>query len=134
MKLDQKLVDLALQFLNDRYPDGVGGVAAMYTDDGEILLSTSPEALNECASLCHEVGALCEAYKKNKRVTATVCVSRDDKGARAIILTPCGICQERLLIYGDSVECAVPQVDKPGTWEMRTLGELQPYYWRKVLR
>lgn len=105
----------------------------MYTADGEILLSTSPAALNESVILCHEVGALCEAYAKNKVITATVCASRLDEGSIRIF-APCGLCQERLMVYGQDVECAVAKDDEPSAWEMRTLGQLQPYYWRKALK
>ncbi len=132
MKLDQKLVDACIAFIDCRFPKQDGEAAAMYTEDGEILLSTSPATLNESATLCHEVGALCEAYTKNKRITATVCVSRSVDG-NIKIFSPCGICQERLMIYGKDVECAVPKDGDSSSWEMRTLGQLQPYYWRKAL-
>ncbi len=133
MKLDQKLVDACIAFIHQRFPNQDGEAAAMYTEDGEILLSTSPATLNESATLCHEVGALCEAYAKNKRITATVCVSLSADG-KLKIFSPCGICQERLLIYGEGVECAVAKDDEPSVWEIRTLGQLQPYYWRKALK
>ncbi len=105
----------------------------MYTADGEVLLSTSPATLNESVTLCHEVGALCEAYAKNKTITATVCVSRLEDGSLRIF-APCGICQERLMIYGGGVECAVAKNDDPAAWEMRPLEQLQPYYWRQALK
>ncbi len=44
----------------------------MYLEDGQILISTSPQVENESLALCHETGAICEAYKLNKRVTASV--------------------------------------------------------------
>lgn len=133
MKLDQKLVDTTIAFINQRFPNQDGEAAAMYTEDGEILLSTSPATLNESATLCHEVGVLCEAYAKNKRITATVCVSRSADG-KLKIFAPCGICQERLMIYGKEVECAVAKDGESSVWEMRTLDQLQPYYWRNALK
>jgi len=133
MKLDQKLIDAAMDFLNKRFPGKEGGVAAMYTEDGEILLSSSPDTLNESTTLCHEVGALCEAYKKDKKITATVCIARFPHDGPVIILAPCGICQERLMIYGDAVECAVAAEHDPTQWEPRTLKELQPYHWRHAI-
>ena len=131
MKLDAKLVDAAISFVKARFPDEKwAGAAAMYTEDGQLLLSTAPEAVNSSVELCHETGAICEAHKLNKRITATVCVSRDEQG-NFLILTPCGVCQERLFVWGLEVEAAVPAHDDPTKWQMKKLKELQPYYWRK---
>lgn len=113
------------------FPNEPGaGAAAMYTEDGELLISTAPGVVSASVELCHEVGAICEAYKLNKKVTATVCVSRDEKG-RFHILTPCGVCQERLFVWGGDIEAAVPTDDDSSNWQCKTLNELQPYYWRK---
>ncbi len=40
MKLDQNLVDAAINFLKIRFPDGEDwkGAAAMYTESGKIIL------------------------------------------------------------------------------------------------
>lgn len=104
MKLDNELVEAAKVFIQERFPEaGWAGAAAMYTEDGQILISTSPEVVNSSVELCHEVGAICKAYKLSQKITATVCVSRDDKGFFQI-LTPCGVCQERFMVYGDEVE------------------------------
>ena len=92
MKLDQKLVDAAIKFLEERLPDGDWeGAAAMYTEKGRILTSTAPGEINNGASLCHETGAICEAYSLNEKITASVCVIRD-QNKEIHILTPCGIC------------------------------------------
>ncbi len=131
MKLDSKLVAAAIAFIQSRFPDKPwAGAAAMYTEDGQLLVSTSPEMMSASVELCHETGAICEAYKLNKKVTATVCVSRDEKGLFQI-LTPCGVCQERLYVWGDEVEAAVPTDADSTQWQTKTLNELQPYYWRK---
>lgn len=131
MKLDQNLYQHALDFLKKRFGDEAWrGVAAMYTEDGSVLLSTAPDVENESVSLCHETGAICEAFKLNKKITASICISQDDQG-NIVVLTPCGICQERLYSYGGRVEVAVP-VNKSATeWNVKTLEEVQPYYWRK---
>jgi len=65
-----------------------------------------------------------------KKITATICVSRDDKG-QVHVLTPCGVCQERLFTWGGNIEAAVPMDDDSTKWQVKTLSELQPYYWRK---
>ncbi len=132
MKLDEKLVRAAIDFAKKRFsPDMPGaGAAAMYTEDGQLLLSTSPDVVNSSVELCHEVGAICEAFKLNKKITATVCVSRDEAG-KFHILTPCGVCQERLFAWGNTIEAAVPHDEDSSKWQMKTLQELQPFYWRK---
>ncbi len=131
MKLDSKLVDAAISFVQSRFTNEAWmGAAAMYTEDGQLLISTAPEAVNASVEICHETGAICEAHKLNKRVTATVCVSRDDAG-NFLILTPCGVCQERLPVWGLEIEAAVPTDGDPTKWQMKRLKELQPYYWRK---
>ena len=134
MRLDQRLVDAAIGFTERRFP-GVPyeGAAAMYTEDGEILLSTALEVVNESVALCHEVGAMCEAYARQKKITATVCVSRHADG-RFFILGLCGLCQERMRLWGGDVEIAVPQEDDPTKWKSVTLDEATPYYWGRVLR
>lgn len=80
MKVDQKLIQAAIDFVNKRFPSGVEGAAAVYLEDGQILISTAPAVDNDSVSLCHETGAICEAYKLNKKITASVCVSRDERG------------------------------------------------------
>ena len=131
MKLDSILVEAAKTFIQTRFPsESWAGAAAMYTEDGTLLVSTAPGVVSSSVELCHEVGAICEAYKLDKKVTATVCISRDDKGMFHI-LTPCGVCQERLMYWGDEIEAAVPQSLDSTKWEVRKLKELQPYYWRK---
>jgi cytidine deaminase len=131
MKIDETLVTAAIDFIKSRFPNKPwAGAAAMYTLDGDILISTAPEAVNASVELCHETGAICEAHKLGKMVTATVCVSRDDKGLFQI-LTPCGVCQERLMVWGDQVEAAVPNENDSTKWQAKTLKEIQPYYWRK---
>lgn len=132
MKLDQRLVDAAIAFVNTRFPEKAWeGAAALYTTDGDILISTAPGVVNESVSLCHETGAICEAYAKNKKVAASVCVSRDDQG-KFVILSPCGVCQERLWYWGGAVAVAVPQDNKVYAWQAITLNELTPHYWRKL--
>ena len=130
-KVDAKLVEAAKAFVQTRFGDAAwAGASAMYTEDGEILISTAPEARNASVELCHEVGAICEAHKLGKKIVATVCVSRDDKG-QFHILTPCGVCQERLFVWGGEVEAAVPTDGDSTQWRAKSLNEIQPYYWRK---
>ena len=130
MKLDQKLVDAAIEFIKDRFPE-VGdwdGAAAMYTESGKILTSTYAESPNAGTGLCNETGSICEAHKLGEKVTASVCVGRNPEGGFSII-SPCGVCQERLWFWGEEVEVAVPNLEDTSKWESKTLAEVSPYYW-----
>ncbi len=129
MKVDEKLVQSAMNFMTQRFKTGTAGAAALYLEDGQIIISTAPAGVNDSVSLCHETGAICEAYKLGKNVAATVCVSRDESG-KFYILTPCGVCQERLWAWGGNVDCAVPHPDDPSAWRSVKLSALSPHYWR----
>ncbi|HEU4328508.1 MAG TPA: cytidine deaminase [Roseiflexaceae bacterium] len=134
MRLDQALVDAAVALLERRWP-GVGGIAAaLYTAEGDILTSVNFEPEWGGGGLCAETGAICEAFTRNARVTASACVSRLGPGDPVVILTPCGICQERLFHWGHGVEVAVPDPADPTRWQARTLAEVQPHYWVNVYR
>lgn len=130
MKRIDALVQAAIDFVAQRFPTGVEGAAAMYLDDGEIVVSTSPICVNESVALCHETGAICEAYKRNRKIVATVCVSREETG-EYYILTPCGVCQERLWAWGGDIDCVIPQAHDPKKWTAVKLSALSPHYWRK---
>jgi cytidine deaminase len=131
LHLDQRLIDAATGFMERRFPGQAwAGAAAMYAEDGEILVSTAPDFANSAVALCYEVGAICEAYAKGKKIVATACVSRAEDD-RIVILPACGVCQERLWYWGGNVEVAVP-LDHDGTkWKTATLAEMAPHYWRK---
>lgn len=129
MHLDQRLVDAAIDLLNRRFPATDGIAAAMYTDGGAILTSVAFQPEWGGGGLCAETGAICEAQKLNQKITATVCVSRLSGSQPIVILTPCGICQERLFHWGDQVEVAVPDLADSTQWVTKTLKDIQPYYW-----
>lgn len=139
MEVDQNLVNAAIGLAERRYagdPDGDGwaGAAAMYASDGRILTSVFVESPNAAASLCCEAGAIAEAHKLNLTVTASVCVARDKPDSPFVILTPCGICQERLAHWGGDVRVAVPHPGDPARWLSKPLREVQPHYWASVYR
>lgn len=133
MRLDQTLVDAAIQQALTRFPTGYAGAAAILTDTGKILTSVCFDPPNSGAALCHETGAYCEANRLGVRVVATVCVSRSEPDKPFLILAPCGICQERLALWGSDVEVAVAVPGKPGKWQSKRLGELQPHYWHNAV-
>lgn len=59
-----------------------------------------------------------------------MCMQRDQDGPNEI-LTPCGICQERLYYWGSDVKCAI--TNKENKLIFKTLKEIQPYYWLKKI-
>lgn len=131
MRVDQRLIDTAVDLLNRRFPNAHGVAAALYTEDGSIYKSVVFEPDWGGGGLCAETGAILMAHTDDKRVTACACVARDDAG-RILVLAPCGICQERLVHWGRDVEVAVPHPDDPTQWIAKPLRETNPYYWATV--
>jgi cytidine deaminase len=130
-RLDQTLVDAAIEQMRRRWPEReYRGAAAVYLDDGRILSSVALDNINAGVGLCHETGAFCQAYTLDHRVTASVCVCEMPDG-RIVVLAPCGICQERLALWGPDVEVAVADPDDPTAWQARTLAEVNPHYWAR---
>ncbi len=128
MNIEKEMFDRALQFLNQRYGENkAGGVAILRIETGEYLISVWDEEKNSSAYLCAETGAICEAHKLNKKVTHSLCLCRQNDNADYEILSPCGICQERLYYWGKDVKCAIST--KNNSIIFKTLEELQPYYW-----
>lgn len=132
--LDQTLVDAAIQQALQRFPEGYAGAAAVRTDSGRILTSVCFDAPNAGVGLCHETGAFCEANRLGEKVLASVCVSRSEPGRPFLILAPCGICQERLAVWGPEVEVAVAVPGQPGQWQSKLLREVNPHYWLDAVR
>lgn len=134
MPLDQALVDAAIAQALARFPSGDAGAAAVRTATGRVITSVSFDAPNSGVSLCHETGAFCEANRLGERVVASVCVSRSAADRPFLILAPCGVCQERLALWGDDVEVAVAVRGHPGRWQARRLREVNPHYWLDAVR
>lgn len=130
MNIEQVLYDTATSFIKERYPSGWGGAAVIHTDNDLFLISVAPEVLNASAELCIETGAICEAHKFNVKVTHCICVVRDDESSPFKVLTPCGICQERLRYWGEDVLVGVTTDD--ASLKYVPLGQLMPYYWGKA--
>ncbi|MGX8178924.1 cytidine deaminase [Exiguobacterium artemiae] len=130
MNIEQQLFEAAKELIETRYPNGWGGAAAMATDNGRILTSVAPEVVNASTELCIETGAILEAHKLNCRITHTICVVRDDEQAPFKILSPCGVCQERLFYFGADVKAAVTNPEQVLVY--KALHELQPYHWLKA--
>ena len=70
---------------------------------------------------------MCEGHKVNEKVTHCLCLVRDDETSPYKVLSPCGICQERLRYWGGDVQVGVTTAS--GDLKFVTLDELQPYHW-----
>ena len=130
MNIEKELYIAAVSLIEKRYPSGFGGAAAMRTETGKILTGVSPDIRNEALSLCMEVGACLEAHKLNEAITHSVCICRENEQSGYLILTPCGICQERLAHWGGGVKVAVSTPEN--NLLFKSLRELMPYHWSIV--
>ncbi|MFC7319976.1 cytidine deaminase [Halobacillus campisalis] len=133
MDIVRKLYQAAKELLERRYPTGWGGAAAMYTIEDEVLTSVAPEVINASTELCIETGAILEAHKYNTKITHSICVVRDNENEEFKVLTPCGVCQERLIYWGRDVKVAVSSNDEKSLL-FKTLEEVQPHHWSKAYK
>lgn len=126
-EIGKRMYEIALEFINKRFPKDWGGCAVLYTKEEKFLVSVALESFNASAGLCMETGAMCEAQKYNLKVTHSLCISRDNEKEAPKILTACGICQERLMYWGKDVKVAVTNIENKVIFNQ--LEELSPAYW-----
>jgi cytidine deaminase len=131
--IDDAFVGQVIAFAEQRFPQGEAVVGAVKTESGRILTSVCVEAIVDTAHLCAETGAICEAHKLGERVVASICIYRETPEAAFRVVPPCGICQERLAVWGYDVAVGVPGRDG-SLWASRPLRELHPYDWSDVFR
>ena len=129
-EIEREMYRRAVELIEARYPTGWGGAGVVHTARGHYFTSVSIETANASAGLCIETGAMLEAHKYNEKVTHCMCLVREDENAPYRVLSPCGICQERLRYWGEDVQAAVTTTDEP--LKFVALGELQPYHWTKA--
>lgn len=130
MGVEKELYSAAVALIESRYPVGFGGAAAMRTASGKVITSVSPDTKNDALSLCMEVGACLEAHKLNEAITHSICICRESEHSNYLILTPCGICQERLAHWGGGVMVAVSTSENKLLF--KSLRDLMPYHWSIV--
>lgn len=126
-----ELVRQVKVFVEERFSEGDEGAAGMLLEDGTIVTSTAPAASNPSVEICHETGSYCEAYKRNKRIAASVCLHHEG-GGQFIVLSPCGVCLEQLAVHGAEVNVGVPSQGSSSEVSWVTLKQAHPFYWRKV--
>ncbi|WP_353616518.1 cytidine deaminase [Clostridium sp. D33t1_170424_F3] len=127
LKIENTMYQKALELIVTRYPIGWGGAAVIHTTNDNYFTSVALDTANGSAQLCIEVGAMCEAHKYNEKVTHCLCVVRDDEKSPFKVLSPCGICQERLRYWGTDVLVGV--TTKNEKLLFIKLCEFQPYHW-----
>ena len=130
LKIENEMYRRAVELIESRYPTGWGGAGVVHTAKGNYYTSVSIETANASAGLCIETGAMLEAHKYNEKVTHCMCLVREDENSPYRVLSPCGICQERLRYWGTDVQVAVTADEEK--LRFVTLGELQPYHWTKA--
>lgn len=127
MSIEANLYQDAVALIEKRYPIGWGGAAAVRLITGEILTSVAPEDNFDALSVCMELGSFLEAHKRNQSVSHSLCIFRDDETSEFKVLSPCGICQERLRYWGPDVLVGV--TNPQNALVFKPLSELQPYHW-----
>ena len=119
--------------LDTRFPDGSEhGAAAMLLEDGTVVTGTAPDMPNAAVEVCHEIEPYCAAHRLDLRVVASVCLHRRADGS-VVVLSPCGVCRERLAAYGPDVLAAVAGRDDPTVLVWKRLADLMPDYWLTAL-
>ena len=126
-EIENEMYKRAVELIEARYPTGWGGAGVVHTAAGHYYTSVAIETGNASVELCIETGAMLEAHKFNERVTHCLCLVRDDENAPFKVLSPCGVCQERLRFWGEDVQAAVTTPD--GAPLFVELRRLQPYHW-----
>ncbi len=127
-KIEQEMYKIGCKLLKDRYGNLEGGVGVVRVEDGTYYTSVWNETLNSSVDLCAETGAILEAHKFNKKITHSLCVIKKDNSDFIEILSPCGVCQERLYFFGGEVMCAISNIENKLIF--KRLKDLQPHYWR----
>ena len=128
--VEKEMYRQAVELIEKRYPTGWGGAGVVHTAQGHYFTSVSIDTANNSAVLCIETGAMLEAHKYNEKVTHCMCLVRDDENSPYQVLSPCGICQERLRYWGEDVQVAVTAKEQELLFV--PLSVLQPYHWTKA--
>ena len=127
-----RTVDACRGLIEHRFPGREErGAAAMLLADGTVLTGTAPDAVNPAVEVCHEIEPYAAAFRLEQEIVASVCLHRDDKG-RFLVLSPCGVCRERLAVHGPDVLVGVAGGEDPTQVVWKPLREVLPDYWMTV--
>jgi cytidine deaminase len=117
-----------MALIRSRFGEGEHGAAAMLLDDGTILTGTAPDAANPSVELCHETEPFCAAFRLGRTIVASVCLHRQ-QDETMLVLSPCGVCRERLAVHGPNVLVAVADPANATRVLWKSLKEVLPDYW-----
>lgn len=132
MNTERQMYQSAVDLVEQRYPEGWGGAAAVRLATGEIVTSIAPDTDLDVLSVCMELGGFLEAHKQNQPVTHSLCIYRQDEKSPFKVLSPCGVCQERLRFWGPDVLVAV--TNPTNELLFKPLKELQKFHWSDAYR
>jgi cytidine deaminase len=121
-------VEACRSLIRERFGREEHGAAAMLLDDGTILIGTAPAAANPAVQICHEIEPFSAAYRLGRAVVASVCLHQDPAG-KLLVLSPCGVCRERLAAHGPGVLVAVADPNDRTMPIWKTLKDMLPDYW-----
>lgn len=113
-----------------RLGESSGVAAAAQTRSGAELVGVWIDAMVDSACLCAETGPICESHRMQDPIVASICV-RWVKSSTPLVLPACGVCQERLAVFGTDVVVGVGRTS--GVTEYMTLEELRPFPWWDAL-
>lgn len=118
--------------IESRFPeDEEAGAAAVLLADGTVLTGASPDFINPSTTVCHETEPFCAAFRLDQRITASVCLHRTAED-KFLVLSPCGVCRERLATHGPNVKVAVPEDNDATEIRWIPLRTALPHYWVSV--
>ena len=92
------------------------------------ITGTAPHAVNPSVEVCHELEPYCGAYRLDQPIVASICLHRQP-GGRVVVLSPCGVCRERLAVHGPEVLVAVADPQDPTVIVWKRLKVVLPDYW-----
>lgn len=115
--------------ISDRFPDDENhGAAAMLLDDGTILTGTAPQPSTPRSRSATRSSPSAARTGSVGRSPRRVCLHRQP-GGRTVVLSPCGVCRERLAVHGPDVLVAVADPLDACIAIWKPLKDVLPNYW-----
>jgi len=125
----EPVVEACRSLIAQRFAADVhAGAAAMLLGNGTVLTGTAPDAINPSVEVCHETEPYCAAFRLNQPILASLCLHRTPDG-RFVVLSPCGVCRERLAVPGPDVRVGVADPRDVTVIVWKTLRDVLPDYW-----
>ena len=128
----EKIVQVAIQFLDDRFPEKNDVVISVFfTQDDKYLFGVHNEWSTDSTSLCAETWPICTCHLDNQTPKCIITLYRKNIHTSPIIITPCWVCQERLICLSDKIKIIYSPDWKIENSSVLQLLDLQPYHWKK---